>query len=128
MCHIAQHKAWAETPHAKAFTNLKAADPAKAAEVATKMKVELTGTAAGTDACVTCHVTGFKLAGGYPAVDSVKTAAVAAVGCEACHGPGSLHVSAPMAEKKKFISKTSANMCIQCHTPPSPPGSSSRRW
>lgn len=123
MCHIAQHKAWAETPHAKAFANLKAADTTKTAEIAAKMKVELTGTAAGTDACVKCHVTGFQLAGGYPAADSVKTAAVAAVGCESCHGPGSLHVTAPMAEKKKFIYKTvTANMCVQCHTPAMSPG------
>ncbi len=117
MCHIKQHKAWAETPHAKAFGNLQTADPSAAAEMATKLKIELKGSPAATDACVKCHVTGFQLAGGYPAADSAKTVALAAVSCESCHGPGSLHVAAPMADKKKFINKAvTANMCTQCHT------------
>jgi hypothetical protein len=116
MCHSAEAKAWAETPHAKALANLKAADEKKAAEVAAKMKIELKGSAASTDACVACHVTGFQLAGGYPAADSTKTAAVAMVECEACHGPGSLHVTAAMADKKKFINRAvTAAMCTQCH-------------
>jgi mono/diheme cytochrome c family protein len=67
---------------------------------------------------VRCHVTGYELAGGYPAADSVKTAALSGVGCESCHGPGSLHVAAPAADKKKATYKTvSAAMCTQCHTP-----------
>ena len=118
MCHAKQHKAWSTTPHAKAFANLQAVAPAKAAEVAGMLKVELTGSAAKTDACVKCHVTGFHLAGGYPAADSAKTAAVAAVSCESCHGPGSVHVAAPLAEKKKTITRAiTANLCTQCHTP-----------
>jgi hypothetical protein len=117
MCHSAEFKAWAETPHAKALANLKAADAKKAAEVAEKMKIEIKGSPAATDECVACHVTGFKLAGGYPAADSTKNAAVAAIECEACHGPGSLHVTASMADKKKFINaNVTANMCTQCHT------------
>jgi cytochrome c554/c'-like protein len=122
MCHIKQHKAWSETPHAKAMAGLKAVDAAKAAEMATAFKVELKGTAAATDGCVGCHVTGFQLAGGYPQADAAKTDLVANVTCESCHGPGSLHVSAPMAEKKKFINKAvTANMCKQCHVPAASP-------
>jgi hypothetical protein len=116
MCHINEYKGWAATVHAKSLTNLQAVSAEKAAEVAGKLKVELKGTAATTDGCVKCHVTGFKLAGGYPAADSTKNAAASAVACEGCHGPGSLHMTAPMAEKKKFISRTvSAKMCEQCH-------------
>jgi len=118
MCHLAEHKAWSESPHAKALTNLKAADAKAVAAVAGKMKVELKGAAAESALCVTCHVTGYELAGGYSAADSAKSAALGAVGCESCHGPGSLHLTAPKADKKKFIYKdVSAKMCTQCHTP-----------
>jgi len=117
MCHFKQHKAWLELKHAKALDNLRKADPKASADVAAKLKVELKGPAAENDACVVCHVTGFHLAGGYPASDSVKTAALSFVGCEACHGPGSLHVPAPAAAKKKFINgHPSAKLCMQCHT------------
>jgi cytochrome c554/c'-like protein len=117
MCHIKQYKAWQGTPHSMALANLAKADEKTAAEVAAKLKVELKGSPVQTEGCVTCHVTGMKLAGGYPAADSAKTAAVSNVTCEACHGPGSLHVAAAMADKKKFINKAvGANLCMQCHT------------
>jgi hypothetical protein len=117
MCHLKQYKAWQETRHASALVNLQKADPKAAADVAAKLKVELKGAPAQTDACVGCHVTAFHFAGGYPAADSAKTAAVSNVTCEACHGPGSLHASAPKEVKKNFINRAvSANMCMQCHT------------
>lgn len=120
MCHIKQHKAWAETPHAKAWVALKNATPEKTAEMAAAFKVEIKGSATATDGCVSCHVTGFQLAGGYPQADTTKV--VTNVTCESCHGPGSLHVSAPMAKKKEFINKAvTANMCKQCHTPAASP-------
>lgn len=128
MCHIKQHKAWAETPHAKAFINLQKAEQAAAEAMAEKIKVKLTAKPATMDECVKCHVTGFKLAGGYPAADSAKTAVVAMVGCEACHGPGSLHASAPMAEKKKMINKAGTGMCKQCHTPEMSPKFDAAEW
>ena len=117
MCHMKQHKAWSTTPHAKALSNLAAADTATAGAMSRALGVTINGSAAKTDGCVSCHVTGFQLAGGYPGADEAKTAVVSGVGCESCHGPGSLHAAAPMAEKKKLInSKVTANMCMQCHT------------
>ena len=121
MCHMKQHKAWNETAHARAWAGLKNADAKKAAELATAFKVEIKGHPATTDGCVSCHVTGFQLPGGYPVADTTRTAQLVNVTCESCHGPGSLHVSAPMAEKKKFIAKASENMCKQCHTPVASP-------
>ncbi len=117
MCHLKEYKSWSETKHAMAMAGLQKADPKVAAEMATKVKVEIKGSPDKTDGCVMCHVTGFHLAGGFPAADSAKTAAVTNVTCEACHGPGSKHVAAATAEKKKMINtKPSANMCMQCHT------------
>jgi hypothetical protein len=86
--------------------------------MAAKLKVELKGPAAENDACVVCHVTGFRLAGGFPAADSAKNAALGAVGCESCHGPGGKHVLAALAEKKKTINRSvTEKLCVQCHTP-----------
>ena len=96
---------------------LKAADPKVVADMSARLKVELKGPAETTDACVSCHVTGFGLPGGYPAADSARTAAVTNVTCESCHGPGSKHASASLAEKKKLINRNvTAKMCTQCHT------------
>ncbi len=122
MCHLAQYKAWQGTKHGSAFAGLEKADSTAAAEMAAKLKLELKEAPAKTDGCVKCHVTGFRLPGGYPAADSAKTAAVVNVGCESCHGPGSLHVTAPKAEKKSKINNgVSENMCRQCHTPETSP-------
>jgi hypothetical protein len=121
-CHIKQHKAWAETPHARAWATLVKPDAEKTAAVAAALKMEITGSPDKTDGCVSCHVTGFQLKRGYPQADSTKAANLVNVTCEACHGPGSLHVSAPMAEKKKVIyGAVTANMCTQCHTPAASP-------
>lgn len=102
--------------HAKAFSAL-SGDPKAIAAMAAKFKIELKGAADKSDACVRCHVTGFKLAGGYPAADSAKTAAVTNVGCEACHGPGSLHLAAKTpADKKATINRAvTENLCTHCH-------------
>ena len=117
MCHMKQHKAWSATPHAKAWAGLQNADAKKAADMAAALKIEMKGAPTATDDCVKCHVTGFQLAGGYPQADSTKTAGLTNVTCEACHGPGSLHVAAAMADKKKFINRAvTGNLCTQCHT------------
>jgi hypothetical protein len=117
MCHLKQHKSWWESQHAKAMAALQ--DAKAAAAFAEKLKIELEEPADQSDACVRCHVTGFHLAGGYPAADSAKTAAVAMVGCEACHGPGSAHIAAKTsAERKATINgAVGVALCQQCHTP-----------
>ena len=118
MCHPAEHQGWAKTPHAHAFTDLQAADTAVVAAWAHKLGVEVEGPAWTSASCVKCHVAGFELPGGYPAADSAKTAALAAVTCEVCHGPASRHLAAPLAEKKKFIQRAvTSKLCVQCHTP-----------
>lgn len=117
MCHIAEFKSWQESPHAKTLERLMSAPDSVSAAMAALLKVELAGAASEADACLSCHVTGFHLTGGYPAADSAKTAAVANVGCEGCHGPGSKHVSAVKADKKGSINgAVTEKMCTHCHT------------
>ena len=118
VCHLAEYKSWQDTPHAKSLEVLKSGDPKKIEEMATRAGVKLTGPASENEVCLSCHVTGYKLPGGYPAADSLKNAALSFVTCEACHGPGGAHVMAEKAVKKQYINGTVTEaMCRQCHTP-----------
>ena len=122
-CHVGQHQAWSETPHSRALAKLASADSAAIAGMAAKLKVKLEHPPVQTEACVVCHVTGFKLAGGYPGADSAATASLSAVGCESCHGPGSVHVTSAFSGKKTTIVRAvSEKVCTQCHTEQTSPG------
>ena len=64
--------------------------------------------------CGTCHTTGYKPEGnqdGLPGL--VGTWAEDGIGCEACHGPGSLHVDNPYGVALK-VDRHSAE-CGDCH-------------
>lgn len=64
--------------------------------------------------CVACHVTGYGKPGG-----SVlgKLDGFTNVQCEACHGPGSLHVAAPQKGAGSHINpRPTAAVCTGCHT------------
>jgi hypothetical protein len=105
MCHGDQHKSWEEMKHSKAFDSL------------TPEQVK-NGKHEG-QACVSCHVTGYGK-GGY--VDEEKTPKLKNVGCESCHGAGSLHQKAMLAamatEEVPEDKKISKNVgCVQCHNP-----------
>lgn len=116
-CHPAEHQSWSATAHATALDTLRLADSRTAAAIAAKLKIKLAASPLATDACVTCHVTGHRLPGGYPAPDSARNAALAAVGCESCHGPGSRHLTSRLAEKKSTIhGAVSEKTCVSCHT------------
>lgn len=118
MCHITEYKSWQTTPHAKALDLLKSADAAKVAEMSGRLGVKVEGSAADSPVCLSCHVVGQGLAGGYPGADSSKTAALSGVSCEACHGPGSKHVAAAKEVKKTMINgQVGEKLCRSCHTP-----------
>jgi predicted CXXCH cytochrome family protein len=93
-CHSDIDKAWQETRHAKAIESLK------------KSKQE------NLPGCVKCHVTGYERDGGF--IDNELTPEMAGVQCEACHGPGSNHITDPMG--KKLTKEAGEDLCRQCHT------------
>jgi hypothetical protein len=78
-------------------------------------------------ACLQCHTTGNGQASGYNPATPDKN--LAAVTCEACHGPGSAHadISKPFANKKPLppedekLARDSiykmlpTNVCVTCH-------------
>ncbi|MFZ5476179.1 MAG: cytochrome c family protein [Myxococcota bacterium] len=85
--------AWRDTAHARAMETLEASR------------------AAFDPACFRCHATGFGHPGGYA---GARTPALAAVTCEACHGPGSAHVAAPGSGYGVLPEDGAA--CVACHT------------
>ena len=109
-CHLKMHKDWELREHAKAFQSLKAEDLGRTDETTKK-------------ACVACHATGFGKPSGFTAPD--KTPDLANVGCEACHGPGSIHAAREKTENQKLkesngdlrILRADAAACIACHNP-----------
>jgi hypothetical protein len=107
-CHRPHTNSWSETKHEKAFTNL----PERYRDDAS---------------CLKCHVTGYGQERGFAAGTDKD---LLSVGCEACHGPGALHLDAaqryilaPAGEEAKIekemrdtIVKTpSDSVCINCH-------------
>ncbi|MHC4471516.1 MAG: multiheme c-type cytochrome [Planctomycetota bacterium] len=112
LCHDKEHEgsgfnpwtAWQEMKHAKAIESLTAEQIASGKDHKGR-------------ACVQCHTTGYGK-GGFESKE--KTPKLANVGCESCHGPGSLHITTMvMAEDEKVddmkISKSVG--CVQCHNP-----------
>lgn len=77
--------------------------------------------------CVGCHVTGWQEPGGSAFGNLDRFANVQ---CEACHGPGSLHVAA--ADKKAplagFVAQPTAAYCERCHTPEHAPRFDFAAW
>lgn len=96
-CHPTAAKAWAETGHAHAFATL----------------VQL-----GADAdpnCIGCHTVGFRTPSGYRR--EMRGAKLADVGCESCHGPGSLHVAerGTGGDPLFHFRKLGSGDCQKCH-------------
>ena len=59
--------------------------------------------------CARCHATGYSYIGGFGGKD--RSPAMACVGCEACHGAGSLHV----ADVHKPYGRPAERDCRTCH-------------
>lgn len=95
-CHSEQAAQWQTTPHATAFATL--VDSGHARE----------------PACMGCHMTSFLMPGGPQNMESAIH--FENVGCEACHGPSSAHVSS--IDKRRGTSRTvDPVICLGCHTP-----------
>jgi len=96
-CHAPAYAWWTRHPHGKAYTTLEAVHK----------QFNLS--------CVGCHVTGYGKPGGSSVVHN---AGLTHVGCESCHGPGSLHVAKPSAAAQAPITKAPTEAtCKQCHSP-----------
>ncbi len=115
MCHQGPAKGnvyqiWEKGPHAGAYQVL----------------VDKKDGSEKNEKCVGCHVTGFGKATGYKIGDAdPKNAALANVGCEACHGPGADYKNmAIMKDHAKSVENglvvPDEKTCMTCHNKTSP--------
>lgn len=72
--------------------------------------------------CIPCHVTGWGEEGGFHSESASPH--LLNVGCEACHGPGKLHVTDP---KRYPLVKSTLNDCYRCHNGERAPGFNPRK-
>ncbi|NQV14164.1 hypothetical protein HQ531_01805 [bacterium] len=126
-----QYDIWEKGPHAKSFETLKSE---QAINIAKGLGIAEPPEKAA--ACLSCHVSGWSTASGYKLeVDPLDKKALkvntdlARVGCESCHGPGSLYKS-----KKTMIGIANGELkggdhglinivsetCTACHNSDSP--------
>ncbi len=96
-CHPGAAAVWNSSAHARAFATL-------------------TGRKAEADPkCIGCHTIGFGTASGYRR--EFGAARLVEVGCESCHGPGSLHVRQRAGDPAVNFTfrPLGAGDCIRCH-------------
>jgi peroxiredoxin len=111
-CHEAEFATWLASPHGQALKSLESEQAAEKAE------------------CLPCHTTGFGLPGGFDASQAARNPPdLARVGCESCHGPGSLHVpenaerfSTTLSLGDKCDSCVILQVCGSCHDEDRDPG------
>jgi hypothetical protein len=127
MCHLKEHKSWAETKMATSFDTLK---PGERAEAKTKAGLDPDKDYTKDATCIPCHATGYGKEGGFQDIES--TPDLAGVGCEMCHGPGGTYIAdGYMTLKNKEYKKAdlaavgltdpiSKSTCDVCHNADSP--------
>ena len=95
-CHEIEHDWWAATKHGRAYATL----------VDRHKEFNLS--------CVGCHVTGYMDPGGSTVTHLGSEGVLKDVGCESCHGPGSLHSQDP---EVGVTLDPPQGVCIECHNP-----------
>ncbi len=122
-CHFKQFQSWKKTPMASSFEHLK---PDAAADKKTAGGLDPKKDYTKDPKCLKCHVTGYGTESGYPAVvegkawtpaEEGRAKLVTNVGCEACHGPGSLY-SPFKKDHQQF--KLAEIVALGATTPPKP--------
>ncbi|KKN87905.1 hypothetical protein LCGC14_0254360 [marine sediment metagenome] len=102
-CHMDEYRVWRTTKHSKNFGDLEGDERSNAD-------------------CIQCHTTGYG-EGGF--VSEEETPDLTDTGCEACHGPGSLHAEAAKdaedagteGEWDTKYPPYVKNACVKCHKP-----------
>lgn len=90
-CHKEAFKVWQNSAHSHAYKTLKEATRPSLRQY--------------DGECILCHVTGFEHVDGFTNEKDLK---LINVGCESCHGPGSVHIS--NENRKKTDAKLNAAM------------------
>jgi hypothetical protein len=116
-----QYDIWENSPHARAFSVLATAEALETAK-----KIGLEGNPQQSAACLQCHVTAYEESA---AVKDTTLSQEEGIGCEACHGPGSLYktftIMKALAAGKQDAKEVSFSLgddqtCLKCHNTASP--------
>lgn len=95
-CHLPAYEQWRTTSHGKAWATLESQDK----------HFDLT--------CIGCHTVGYQKPGGFCRLADVGL--LEDVGCENCHGPGSVHSTT--GDKAKIARGVTEETCTaMCHVP-----------
>jgi len=94
-CHADAFPVWQKSKHAHAYQTL--ADQGRQYDLS----------------CIGCHVIGYGKPGGVCRIDRVEGRKD--VGCENCHGPGSIHSDNP--DSQNILAKPGKADCVRCHNP-----------
>lgn len=98
ICHEYAYSMWTEKKHSIAYPTL--------------VKVEHQY----DPECVKCHVIGLGYETGFQ--NETSPIDLREVGCEACHGPGNLHIESVLTQKPYVSCGLQPRMrCVDCHTP-----------
>ena len=107
LCHKIQSESFHENKHNNAYTDI--------VENEQFLKLMKTGE---EGSCSICHATGYMKKGGF--VNEETTPEFAKVGCEGCHGPGSVHIAVTSVEKemkrKTIKRKPDCGTCHKIHS------------
>lgn len=141
-CHKTEIREWQESKHGKAFKRLQVPKNKKEAKkrkrlfsklnkkLKDKEKLDLKKDYSKDEKCLLCHTTGYDERGGFESIES--TPEMADVGCESCHGPGSLY-RVIHKEKDENFTRAEAKavgaiygsedkkVCRKCHDNPDSP-------
>jgi hypothetical protein len=97
-CHDAQYESFlANSKKAKSYGSIQ------------KMQKKITP--AEFKDCLACHTTGYGEPGGFKSAE--ESPGLMNLGCEVCHGPGSLH--AESRDPADLVLKVSLQVCNRCH-------------
>ena len=116
-CHAEAFTTWKNSRHGHAWETLEKAekDPERYGWPVTRYPD-----------CVGCHTVGYGERSGF--VNPERTPLLRDVGCEECHGPGSKHIAAPDADRKRFIRRGGVAQCLQCHNQEQSPDFDYLEW
>lgn len=103
-CHLREYRSWSDTPHANAIETLPEEERSN-------------------PECLECHTTGYGEPSGFQSVE--ETPELAHVGCEACHGPGSIYKDREIMEDLEAslangLVVPDEQTCRDCHNEESP--------
>lgn len=113
-CHAQAYQVWTESKHGHAWKTLEEAESSGRYPWPVPKYPD----------CIECHTVAYGFESGF--ISPEQTPALAGVGCEACHGPGSAHVQNPIGAR--FPLKGREN-CLTCHNyEQSPEFDYAKRW